>query len=62
MTQNVLIMGYIEERELVLIDFQKVTLVVQSREIIVAIGALNQKIKVHLEINIGVNRWGINPS
>ena len=60
-TQNVLIMGWIEARDLINLDFQKVAIVVQSMETIATLGALNFKIKIHLEINTGMNRWGIKP-
>ncbi len=57
--QNVLIMGYIEPKDLIKLDFQRVTVVVQSKETIEALGALNSIVKIHLEINTGMNRWGI---
>jgi alanine racemase len=59
--QNVLIMGYIDFEDLTQIDFDKVTLVVQSREIIQKLNSLKQKVRIHLEINTGMNRWGIQP-
>jgi alanine racemase len=59
--QNVLIMGHLDFDDLTQIDFEKVTLVAQDQEVIEKLSLLSQKVKVHLEINTGMNRWGIKP-
>jgi alanine racemase len=59
--QNVLIMGHLDNEDLIQINFEKVTLVVQDQEIIKKLSLLSQKVKIHLEINTGMNRWGIQP-
>lgn len=59
--QNVLIMGCIDYEDLTQINFDKVTVVVQSKEIIKKLNDQKRKIKVHLEINTGMNRWGVQP-
>ncbi len=59
--QNVLIMGSLDGEDLDCINFEKVAIVVQSKELILELSKIKQNIKIHLEINTGMNRWGIEP-
>ncbi len=58
----VLVMGMIKPGDFKKIKIKNIEFVVQDKETIKAIGGLNGKVKVHLDINTGMNRYGIDPS
>jgi alanine racemase len=58
--QKVLVMGYVDQLNLTYINFKKISLVVQSLEILEELILLKKAINIHLEINTGMNRWGIH--
>jgi alanine racemase len=60
-SKPILVMGYIDPANFVNIDLTNTALVVQSPEVINELGKLNKKVKIHLEINTGMNRWGVSP-
>ncbi|HTE22864.1 MAG TPA: alanine racemase [Candidatus Limnocylindria bacterium] len=57
--QPVLVMGMIKPHNFSKMRVQKCTFVVQDEAAIHALGKLDKKVKVHLEINTGMNRNGI---
>ena len=61
-SQPVLVMSYIDPENFVNMDFSKTAFVVQNVDIVQSLGNINRKVKVHLEINTGMNRWGCSPA
>ncbi len=59
--QPVLLIGYTLPQNLRLMDFRKIATIIYDAETVKALGSIRQKIKVHLKINTGMNRQGINP-
>jgi alanine racemase len=59
--QPVLIMGAIKPENFARLTYDKFTFVVQDRATIDALGATRKKVKVHLECNTGMNRYGAAP-
>ncbi len=59
--QPVLLIGYTLPQNLPLMDFRGFATIVYDAETIRALGGINQKVKIHLKINTGMNRQGINP-
>lgn len=57
-----LIIGSILPANLHLLDFSKIALMVQDKKTINTLGQLNRPIKIHLKINTGMNRQGIDIS
>lgn len=57
----ILVMGAIKPAEYKKLKLANIAFVVQNKESITALGNLGRPIKVHLEINTGMNRYGINP-
>jgi alanine racemase len=55
----VLIMGMIQPQNFPKLRFRNFTFVVQDEATIHALGKLDKKIEVHVEINTGMNRYGI---
>jgi alanine racemase len=60
-SKPILVMGYIDPANFANIDLTNTALVVQSPEVINELGKLGKKVKIHLEINTGMNRWGVSP-
>jgi alanine racemase len=60
-TQTVLIMGTIEPSNYKNLKYNNFTYVIHDIESIEALGKLNRGIKIHLELNTGMNRHGIDP-
>lgn len=59
--QPVLIMGSIRPENFAHIQYKNFTFVVQGQEAIHALGKTNRRVKVHLECNTGMNRYGAMP-
>lgn len=60
--QNVLVMGMIKASNIPRLRLKGLSFVVHDPDSINAFGRLNKRIKLHLEINTGMNRCGISPS
>lgn len=60
-SQPVLIMGMIKPVNIPKLTYSNFAFVVQDEASIKAFGRLNRKVKLHLEINTGMNRYGIPP-
>ncbi|HET7673053.1 MAG TPA: alanine racemase, partial [Candidatus Saccharimonadales bacterium] len=58
----ILVMGMLKPGDYKKIKTKNIEFVVHDKEGIKAIGALGKNIKVHLDINTGMNRYGINPA
>jgi alanine racemase len=56
----VLVMGMIKLQNFSNLRLTGLTFVIQDEPTILALGALNKKIKIHLELNTGMNRYGIS--
>ena len=57
--QRVLIMGSIHPDNLARLDYSKIALMVQDRETVERLGSLNKYIKVHLKVDTGMSRQGV---
>lgn len=60
--QSVLVMGMIKPGNVPKLRLRRKAFVVHDQATIKAFGLLNKKAKLHLEINTGMNRYGINPA
>jgi len=60
--QPVLIMGAIKPENFARLTYDGFAFVVQDAATIRALGAIKKKVKVHLECNTGMNRYGAAPS
>ncbi len=60
--QPVLVMGMIKPHNFAKLKTRGLTFVVHDKDTIHALGRLHKKIKIHLEINTGMNRYGIQPA
>lgn len=56
--KKVLLIGSMLTENYKIVDFNKVTLMVQNHEELVELGKLNKRVKIHLKINSGMNRQG----
>lgn len=59
--QPILIMGAIDLKNVPRLKFKNFSYVVHDLEFLQALGKLNKNIKIHLELNTGMNRHGIEP-
>lgn len=59
---RLLVLGYILPENVPLLDTQRCSFVVQDLDVLAAFGRLHRPVKIHLEINTGMNRLGIDPS
>ncbi len=59
--QPVLIMGMIRPENFAALKYQNFTFVVQDAATIEALGRTGRAIKIHLEVNTGMNRYGSRP-
>ncbi|MDR0397938.1 MAG: alanine racemase [Candidatus Nomurabacteria bacterium] len=57
---KVLVMGYIDQRNFALLNTRRVSFVSQTVNNLQAWGALGKPVNIHLELNTGMNRMGIN--
>ncbi len=60
-SQPVLVMGAIQPSNLQYVELKNFTYVVQNLASIEALGRRGAPVKIHLEINSGMNRYGIEP-
>ena len=58
---KILVMGYIDRVNFGLLNYRKCSFVIQNKEDLVSLGRLNRKVKIHLELNTGMNRLGLQP-
>lgn len=58
---KILVMGYILPVNLRLLDTKRCSFVVQDTEGLHAFGSLNKPVRIHLELNTGMNRLGLQP-
>lgn len=59
--QRILVMGMIKPQNIPRLRLRGLAFVVQDKATIHAFGALRRRVPVHLEINTGMNRYGIRP-
>jgi alanine racemase len=59
--QPVLVMGAIRPENFAKLKYDHFTFVVQDAETVEALARVNKKIKVHVECNTGMNRYGAKP-
>jgi alanine racemase len=57
--QPVLIMGMIRPENFARLSGRKFTFVVHDETTLLTLGRLNKRVKIHLELNTGMNRYGI---
>lgn len=58
---RILVMGYILPDNIRLLDNKKCSFVVQDKKGLAALGSLGKKFRIHMEINTGMNRLGLQP-
>lgn len=59
--QHILVMGHIFPENVRLLDTKRCSFVVQDIAGLRAFGALNKPVRVHVELNTGMNRLGLQP-
>ena len=59
---RILVLGYIKPENVALLDIKRCSFVVQDASCLSAFGLLRRPVKVHLELNTGMNRLGLVPS
>jgi len=60
--QPILVMGYIDPRNFEKIQFDDFAFVIHDEATVKALGSIHTDIKIHIEINTGMNRHGIQPT
>jgi alanine racemase len=58
---KILVLGYILPDNVKLLDTKKCSFVVQDVEGLRALSSLNKSVRIHLELNTGMNRLGLQP-
>lgn len=58
---KILIMGYIDRANFRILKLRKYSFVIQSTDDLISLGRLNKKVNIHLELNTGMNRLGLQP-
>lgn len=58
---QILVMGYLRPENVRLVDTKKCSFVVQDIEGLVAFARLGKPVRIHLELNTGMNRLGLQP-
>lgn len=61
-THRLLVLGYILPKNVPFLDIKRCSFVVQDLAVLAAFGRLGKPVKIHLEINTGMNRLGIAAS
>ena len=57
---KILVMGYIKPENIKLLDVRKCSFVVQDLQSLIAFGALKKQVNIHIELNTGMNRLGLD--
>jgi len=57
---KILVLGYIKPENFKLLDTNKCSFVIQNINCLKALGLLNKRINIHIELNTGMNRLGLN--
>lgn len=58
---KILVMGYIDRVNFRVLNLKKYSFVIQSSDELASLGRLNRKATIHLELNTGMNRLGLQP-
>lgn len=58
---KILVMGYIKPENVKLLDTKRCSFVVQDTDGLITLGALNKPVNIHIELNTGMNRLGLQP-
>ncbi len=58
--QPILILGVVETKDLLSLDRDKVAIYVHDRDFISSLGKLDKRLKIHLDIDTGMKRYGID--
>ena len=58
---RILVLGYILPENVHLLDTKRCSFVVQDKETLEAFGRLRKPVQIHLELNTGMNRLGLQP-
>jgi len=59
---KILVLGYIRNENVKLLNIKKCSFVIQDIDSLVAFGKLNKYVNVHIEVNTGMNRLGLQPN
>lgn len=59
---KILVLGYIKPDNYKILDTKKCSFVIQNESEIKILAKLNKKINIHIELNTGMNRLGLNPN
>lgn len=59
---RILVMGYIKPENVKLLDVKKCSFVVQDSDGLKALGSLQKPANIHIELNTGMNRLGLQPN
>ncbi|HTE57854.1 MAG TPA: alanine racemase [Verrucomicrobiae bacterium] len=59
--QPILVMGMIKPQNFPKLKFRQLAFVVQDEDTLHALGKLGKRVKIHLELNTGMNRYGVMP-
>ncbi|MET0779288.1 MAG: alanine racemase [Candidatus Saccharimonadales bacterium] len=58
---RILVMGYVLPENVRLLDARRCSFVVQDTLVLHALGKLKRRVRVHIELNTGMNRLGLSP-
>ncbi len=58
---NILVMGFIRPENVHLLDTKRCSFVVQDTESLIALAHLGKQVRIHAELNTGMNRLGLQP-
>ncbi len=57
---RILVLGYVASENVTLLDTKRCSFVVQDTDMLAALGKLHRPVRVHLELNTGMNRLGLS--
>lgn len=58
---KILVMGYIKPENFKLLDTKRCSFVIQDTDSLIALGSLKKPVNIHIELNTGMNRLGLQP-
>lgn len=58
---KILVMGYIDKANFNILKLKKYSFVIQSADDLISLGKLDKRVNIHLELNTGMNRLGLQP-